>query len=1449
MSTFALSSRSVAVDLVSGLRALAMAVLVALVLVLVGGAGSAHAAKGIVGVVGVFTEQSGSGEGEFASPAGVAVNQVSGDIYVVDAGNDRVQRFDGDGNFISQFGVCGSAGGEFGWGCFGAETIAGIAVGLDGSVYVADNGNQRIQQFAADGTFLRAWGWDVVGSGPGDDTTDPVGEFEICVAADGDTCQAGVGGGEPGQFNNPVSVAVDPNDGDVLVADRDNTRIQRFDSTGHFESQFLTEGSIFPHRVAVDGSGSIYVLEPFSQVQRYDSTGTFVEVLGSGYETNPIAGPEELTAVGDRVFVGQLSQTIPQRPIVLEFNPNLAPADQLVDTHRIESGTSTGILGLAYHADSGRVYVNIRAETAAGNPYARIFILDDEGIPPATVTLLPAVAQARTATLSAEINSNGGLPTDYRFEVSPDGINWTTVDSGSVPGGNTDNLVTAEATDLRPNTLYRFRIITNKGFNSPDVTSPESTFLTDPAPPDILETRATSVDARSATLQGRINPNSSQTSYRFDYGINAFNRSIPIPNAQIGSGPNPVFVSQALRGLRPNTTYQFRLVATNPHGTTTSPTKTFTTAPAPSDGRAYELVSPPDKVAGVGVGNWYAGPAAAGVVGYPAHERERFAVRGDAGATITNGAYSFASDWTFAERGPSGWISRPAISRRAHGPQLYTFALLGAGNEDFSLTSWFSNTNMLRLFPEMESWDDTITMAKPLRQWTDDRWEIFDHIDPSRRVSTVGAPQLANGPTAIATDGSAIAASGAGVRGLAGAGDPTGRDPSTQIPWPDLEAGQSIYLDEITGPFSDTFPGDDGVRELVNVCTGTGPDRTLLPGGPCSAPGPGRSTRLISPGGASLSPTVFANVSAVRGHVMSANGSRVFFMSPDPGANGVGGPPQMYVRQRNSKNCVPAPDNDCVVTRWISQSAVDGQSASLLAPALFEGASRDGDKIFFRTATPLTEDDPNGACGAPCTTGSPDPDSADLYMYDLPVGNDPSGGQLTRISGGPDGTGDCNSPEANVGTDMRNVGALRFVSDDGSRAYFTCAAPLPGVPASANGTTTSPNGGVTSDDASNLYVYDANRPQVERWRFVARLPRGIGLRECATTAQGVGSPLVAKADATAVIVNNTANCMSGTSNGSFVTFFTDGRLTADDPDVDSGDIYGYSYTRDELSRLSAPQGVSADPYPCAPPSDAVQCFGDPGIGSANATPLGRLGVAMRPNGDPVAFFESRSRLVDEDTDDAYDVYKWRDGELTLISTGTSDTDGAMFVGNDRSGLNVFFATRDQLTWQDKDRVLDVYTARIGGGIAEPPPPHDCAALAGGCHGGGPAPTPPAQVGSGSPGESNVAPGLRKRLSLGRLSAAQRRVAARTGTLVVRVRASREGKVSLSARARIAGRTRVVARTSKKFTKPGVVTVRLRLAPAARKVLARGGRLRLTVQARSAKAEPQSLAVILRRPGR
>lgn len=110
----------------------------------------------------------------------------------------------------------------------------GVAADPDtGHIFVGDSNNLRVSEFDIWGQFVKAWGWDVVASGPGDSGTG----FEICVPANGDTCKAGSEGSGPGQFRSLQGMAVD-SAGNVYVADSPNRRVQKFSPAGEFLLMF-----------------------------------------------------------------------------------------------------------------------------------------------------------------------------------------------------------------------------------------------------------------------------------------------------------------------------------------------------------------------------------------------------------------------------------------------------------------------------------------------------------------------------------------------------------------------------------------------------------------------------------------------------------------------------------------------------------------------------------------------------------------------------------------------------------------------------------------------------------------------------------------------------------------------------------------------------------------------------------------------------------------------------------------------------------------------------------------------------------------------------------------------------------------------------------------------------------------------------------------------------------
>jgi DNA-binding beta-propeller fold protein YncE len=92
----------------------------------------------------------GSGDGEFHSPGGIIMDS-SNNIYVTDASNYRVQKFDSSGNYLTQFGSYGTGDGEFAY-------PWGLAIDSEGNIFVVDSDNHRVQKFDSDGNYLLQFG-------------------------------------------------------------------------------------------------------------------------------------------------------------------------------------------------------------------------------------------------------------------------------------------------------------------------------------------------------------------------------------------------------------------------------------------------------------------------------------------------------------------------------------------------------------------------------------------------------------------------------------------------------------------------------------------------------------------------------------------------------------------------------------------------------------------------------------------------------------------------------------------------------------------------------------------------------------------------------------------------------------------------------------------------------------------------------------------------------------------------------------------------------------------------------------------------------------------------------------------------------------------------------------------------------------------------------------------
>jgi DNA-binding beta-propeller fold protein YncE len=252
------------------------------------------------------------------APRAVAIGP-GGERVIADTGNQRIVVLDASGNYVRSFGSfcnvndpantpCADPDGEgplvAGDGQFYEPW--GVAVDLEGNIYVADTWNGRIQVFAPDGTFLRRWGTFNVSGGEGGDPMALFGPRGLAFDLDGNLLvadtgnkrvvryrpsgeyvdQVGAGGVVAGRFEEPTDVGVDPTNGTILVADSWNGRIQRFGSDLVYQSEFAVPGwagrDIFQKpSLAVGVDGTIYTTDPATgQVVAYDPTGQVKYAMG-----------------------------------------------------------------------------------------------------------------------------------------------------------------------------------------------------------------------------------------------------------------------------------------------------------------------------------------------------------------------------------------------------------------------------------------------------------------------------------------------------------------------------------------------------------------------------------------------------------------------------------------------------------------------------------------------------------------------------------------------------------------------------------------------------------------------------------------------------------------------------------------------------------------------------------------------------------------------------------------------------------------------------------------------------------------------------------------------------------------------------------------------------------------------------------------------------------------
>jgi len=206
----------------------------------------------------------------FVYPQFIAVGE-DGSIYISDFGNKRVQKFSSTGEYMSHWGNSGKQLGNF-------YNPTGIAVS-DDSVFVVDRDLNRIQKFSLDGEFITAWGKKGTAEGqffyPNGITLSngllyvvDTGNQRIQVfSTEGKFISSfGSSGLGPGQFLNVSGIDADEY-GNIFVTDKGNRKIEKFSADGELlqSFQFYFPNYVFsPEAIAIDPNGDMFVVNSYN---------------------------------------------------------------------------------------------------------------------------------------------------------------------------------------------------------------------------------------------------------------------------------------------------------------------------------------------------------------------------------------------------------------------------------------------------------------------------------------------------------------------------------------------------------------------------------------------------------------------------------------------------------------------------------------------------------------------------------------------------------------------------------------------------------------------------------------------------------------------------------------------------------------------------------------------------------------------------------------------------------------------------------------------------------------------------------------------------------------------------------------------------------------------------------------------------------------------------------
>jgi DNA-binding beta-propeller fold protein YncE len=528
-------------------------------------------------------------------PGAVAVDHATGEVFVADRTRGLVDVLSSSGIYQTSFGE-------------GVLEARALAVDeATGDVYAAESFSDAVVVYAPDalGGYVLLSQWSGVNA-PGKRFGDVTG-----IAFDNST-----------SASDPAAGNVYVVEGETPGSEHGAVDVFKPRPAGPEEAQegalvrSLTSGKLEePNGVAVSAAtGMVYVADSVrGVVDMYSSSGAFEGTLtGSGSPLGSFRGHEEaegnVTAIAVDETTGDLLVAEDERGVVSELSAAGEWLGWITGTPSGPFGEELSGLGVA---SSGGLYVT--------DPSAHVVdVFGPSEVVPDVSAKPPSDVTATSATLRGVVNGEG-KPVSYHFELGEGeaygGLTTTVVQTA----GAGEEQVQAPVTGLRPDTRYYFRLVAEdedgescslgRYFTTAEGGQPSGLALSlacQRAGAAIDSESSGEVGSGEATLLAQVDPDGHDTGVQFQYGRRNCVASpqscttVPAAPVDVGAGEADVPVSVRVGGLEPDTTYYYRVLASNSQGVSDGVERTLTTQSLDGgfvlpDGRAWEMVSPPDK--------------------------------------------------------------------------------------------------------------------------------------------------------------------------------------------------------------------------------------------------------------------------------------------------------------------------------------------------------------------------------------------------------------------------------------------------------------------------------------------------------------------------------------------------------------------------------------------------------------------------------------------------------------------------------------------------------------------------------------------------------------------------------------------------------------------------------------------------------------------------------------